>query len=64
MHCQYVIVNFTKDDNYATARINFLDEDGRIVKAYDVSFSEAELAEWGTDDSFVIHAAKAKLSLQ
>jgi len=57
---QYVIVNFTDGENYALARLNFVDEDGRINVAYDVSFTAEELADWGNDDQIVLAKALAK----
>lgn len=61
--CQYVLVQFGKGDQYATTRINFLDEDKNVNAAYDVAFTAEELESWGTDDSFVISAALAKLGI-
>lgn len=57
---QYVIVNFTDDEDYANARLNFVDEDGRINVAYDVNFTADELADWGNDDQIVLAKALAK----
>lgn len=61
--CQHVIVQFGEGDQYATTRINFLDEDKNVNAAYDVAFTAEELESWGTDDSFVISAALAKLGI-
>ncbi len=61
--CQYVIVNFADGDNYAIARINFIDEDGRINLAHDVQFTADELENWGNDDSIVLSLALAKLGV-
>ena len=57
---QYVIVNFTEGEDYAQARLNFVDEDGRINVAYDVSFTAEELADWGNDDLVLLTKALAK----
>ena len=61
--CQYVIISFAEGIDYATARINFADEDGRINVAHDVQFTAEELANWGHDDSVVLSLALAKLGL-
>jgi len=61
--CQYVIVQFGEGDQYATARINFLDEDKTVNAAYDVAFTAEELESWGTDDTFVIDSALVKLGV-
>lgn len=57
---QYVIVNFTDGEDYAQARLNFVDEDGRINVAYDVNFTADELADWGNDDQILLAKALAK----
>ena len=62
--CQYLVVTFGEGDTYATARINFIDEDGNINLAYDINFSAEELQEWGTDDTYIINAALDKLGLK
>jgi hypothetical protein len=61
--CQYVILSFAEGLDYATARINFADEDGRINVAHDVQFTAEELANWGQDDRIVLSLALAKLGL-
>lgn len=61
--CQYLVVTFGEGDTYATARINFIDEDGNINLAYDVKFTADELAEWSADDQFVLNLALAKLGM-
>jgi hypothetical protein len=61
--CQYVNVQFLNNAEYATARINLLDVDGRVVASHDVAFTEAELSAWGTDDTFVLNLALSKLGI-
>lgn len=60
---QYVIVNFLPNGNYATARVNLLDADGKINVSHDVAFTEAELASWGANDNVVLNLALAKLGM-
>lgn len=57
---QYVIVNFTDGEDYAHARLNLVDEDGRINVAYDISFTADELTDWGNDDQILVSKALAK----
>lgn len=58
---QYVIVNFLDGNQYATARVNLLDVDGKVNASHDVAFTEAELASWGANDTVVLNAALTKL---
>lgn len=64
VQCQYVVISFAEGEDYATARINFLDEDDNVNLAYDVKFTAEELAGWSADDTFVINAALDKLGLK
>lgn len=57
--CQYLIVNFLPEE-WGTARINFLDEDNRIVVAHDVPITEAESQGWQGDDQYVLTLALQK----
>ena len=61
--CQYLIVNFLPEE-WGTARINFLDEDNRIVVAHDVTITEAESQGWQGDDQYVLTLALQKLGVQ
>jgi hypothetical protein len=61
--CQNVTINFLNGSEYASARINLLDEDNRVVAAHDVNFTEAELESWGSDDDFVLNLALSKLGV-
>lgn len=61
--CQNVTINFLNGAEYASARINLLDEDDRVVASHDVSFTESELEKWGSDDSFVLNLALSKLGI-
>ena len=57
---QYVIIHFLEGEQYAEARVNFVDEDGRINIAHDVNFTADELADWGNDDQVLLAKALAK----
>lgn len=61
--CQFVIINFGEGDQYAHCRILLNDEDGGTVASQQVNFTEEELADWGTDDTFVINLALDKLGI-
>jgi hypothetical protein len=61
--CQNVTINFLNGAEYASARINLLDEDNRVVASHDVAFTEVELDGWGSDDNFVLNLALTKLGI-
>jgi hypothetical protein len=58
-----VIFRFGTGDQYAFASSSLLDEDGKIVEAPTVQFTEEELAGWGSDDTELLVLVKAKLGL-
>lgn len=58
-----VIVTFGPNESYAYAHIELFDEDGETVAQQQVQFTEGELADWGTDDTFVLTLALQKLGL-
>lgn len=60
---KYLTVQFLAGNQYATARVELLDVDGKVNAAHDVAFTEAELASWGADDTFVLTLALQKLGL-
>jgi hypothetical protein len=57
----YVNVRFGEGDQYANGMVNFFDADGNIVQSSSVSYTEEELADWGTDDTYVLNLALTKL---
>ncbi len=59
--CNHVQVRFSAGDNYAFAHISLFDEDGKVVSYEQVNFTEEELADWGTDDTYVLNLALTKL---
>ena len=61
--CQYVLVQFGEGEQYAYARILLNDKDGSTVASHQVNVTEEELANWGTDDTFVLTLALQKLGL-
>lgn len=60
---KFVNTLFQPGDGYAFAHVELFDEDGLTVAQHQVQFTEAELADWGTDDSFVLTLALQKLGL-
>ncbi len=59
--CNYVHIQFGSGDEYANACIILLDQEGSQVSIEQVKFTENELADWGTDDTFIINLALTKL---
>lgn len=59
--CNHVQIGFDAGDQYAFAQILLLDENGTIVSSNQVNFTEEELANWGTDDTYVLNLALTKL---
>lgn len=60
---KYVTVQFLAGNQYATARVELLDVDGKVNAAHDVAFTEVELSTWGASDTVVLNLALAKLSI-
>lgn len=60
---KFVTTLFQPGLNYAFAHVELFDEDGATVAQHQVQFTEAELADWGTDDTFVLNLALQKLGL-
>ena len=59
--CNLVQIRFGQQDQYAFAHITLLDENGITVSNAQVNFTEKELADWGTDDTYVLNLALIKL---
>jgi hypothetical protein len=59
-----VIFRFQEGEGYAFASASLLDEDGVTVEGKTLPLTEAELAGWGSDDTFVLELVKSKLGLQ
>lgn len=60
---QYVNVKFVPSE-WATIRVIFLDEDGKIVIAHDVTMTLEESQLWLGDDTYVLNLALQKLGIQ
>lgn len=60
---RFVTITFKANDSYAYAHVELFDEDNVSVAQHQVQFTEAELADWGTDDTFVLNLALQKLGL-
>lgn len=59
---QYMIVNFGTEE-WGTARILLLDEDGNAIAAEDVNVTLAESEAWEGDDTYILNLALQKLGL-
>lgn len=59
---QYVLVQFQPTE-WATIRVNLLDEDGRIMQAHDVPMTVEESQSWTGDDTYVLNIALQKLGI-
>lgn len=59
---QYMIVNFNPTE-WATIRLNLLDEDGAAVIAHDVPMTFEESQGWTGGDEYVINLALQKLGI-
>jgi hypothetical protein len=59
---QYVIVNFNPEE-WATARILFLDEDNLALRAEDVAITVEESQAWEGDDGYILALALQKLGV-
>lgn len=59
---QYVLVQFQAAE-WATIRVNLLDEDDRALQAYDVPMTLQESKAWKGDDTYVLNLALSKLGL-
>jgi hypothetical protein len=57
---QYVLVQFQPTE-WATIRVNLIDEDGRIMQAHDVAMTLQESKAWKGDDMYVLNLALSKL---
>ena len=60
----YVNVSFGEGEQYANGLVNLFDENGNIVQSAVVTYTEAELADWGTDDDYVLTLSLQKLGYQ
>lgn len=59
---QYVLVQFQPTE-WATIRVNLIDEDGRIMQAHDVPMTQEESQAWTGDDTYVLNLALTKLGI-
>lgn len=66
VEAQMVFVNvmFGEGDQYAIGAINLFDENNNIVESPTVNYTEEELADWGTDDEYVLTLGLQKLGYQ
>ena len=66
VEAQMVFVNtsFGEGEQYATGLINLFDTDGNLVQSSTVDYTEEELADWGTDDEYVLTLGLQKLGYQ
>lgn len=60
---KFVTITFLPNEHYGYAHLELIDEDGMAVAQQQVQFTEAELADWGTNDTFVLTLALQKLGL-
>lgn len=60
---QYVLVQFQPTE-WATIRVNLIDEDGRIMQAHDVPMTQEESQAWTGDDTYVLNLALTKLGIK
>lgn len=60
---RFVTITFKPEEQYAYCHLELYDEDNVPVAQHQVQFTEAELADWGTDDTFVLTLALQKLGL-
>lgn len=60
---QYVLVQFQQPTEWATIRVNLIDEDGRIMQAHDVPMTYEESQAWTGDDTYVLNLALTKLGI-
>jgi hypothetical protein len=60
----YVNVSFGEGEQYANGLVNLFDENGNIVQSAVVTYTEEELADWGTDDEYVLTLSLQKLGYQ
>jgi hypothetical protein len=66
VEAQMVFVNttFGEGEQYANGLINLFDENGNLVQSSTVNYTEEELADWGTDDEYVLTLGLQKLGYQ
>lgn len=58
-----VIFRFGAGDQYAFCVVNYLTSAGELIANAQVSFTEEDLATWGSDDDALVAIVKAKLGL-
>jgi hypothetical protein len=59
---QYVMVTFTPEE-WATARVLFLDEDSNVIISRDVIITLEESQQWLWDDNYILNLALQKINI-